>query len=152
MTIVEDDIRNVAANGTLSAVDIVVSNSVYEHLDDVTGITSALARLTHPEGIQLHFIDLRDHYFKYPFAMLCYSDRIWSSWLNPSSHHNRYRLWDYERAFKQSFAEVKTLVLERDEQSFQKISSRILPQFKSGNLEEDSVTQIRVFLAGPFRE
>jgi len=66
----------------------------------VEGITRALARLTRPGGMHLHYVDMRDHFFKYPFEMLTYSKQTWQSWLNPTSNLNRYRIPDYRRAFE----------------------------------------------------
>ena len=83
--------------------DLVLSTSVYEHLDDVDGITQALAKLTAPDGAQLHFVDLRDHYFKYPFEMLKFSEAVWRNFLNPTSNLNRFRLPDYRRIFEKLF-------------------------------------------------
>jgi SAM-dependent methyltransferase len=142
MTLVRADIREVTP-AEVPPVDLVISSSVYEHLDDVEGITRALAALTRPDGIQIHFVDLRDHFFKYPFEMLAYSKRAWYGWLNPSSNHNRYRVRDYRRAWEASFGQVEITVLERDEAGFQKARPRIRPEFLSGDPAEDSATIIR---------
>lgn len=147
MTLLETDIRE--SIGGIQPVDVVLSSSVYEHLDDVEGITRALARLTKPEGIQIHFIDLRDHFFKYPFEMLRFSESTWRNWLNPSSNHNRYRAWDYRSAFESCFERVELDVLARDEAAFRKLVSRIRPEFISGNMDEDAVTLIRVTASVP---
>jgi hypothetical protein len=60
MTLLEDDIRDlrVSARGDIEPVDFVLSSSVYEHVDDVEGITRALAALTKPDGLHIHFVDL----------------------------------------------------------------------------------------------
>ena len=152
MTLLETDIREVAASGSVEPVDIVISSSVYEHLDDVEGITQALARLTKPDGIQIHYVDLRDHFFKYPFEMLRFSETTWRRWLNPSSNHNRYRLWDYRRAFRACFAQVEIDVLSREEQAFRKLLPRIRREFISGNIEEDSVGLIQVVASKPLAD
>lgn len=149
MTLLETDIREVAASGTFTPVDIVVSSSVYEHVDDVEGITQALARLMTPEGIQLHFVDLRDHFFKYPFEMLRFSESTWRRWLNPSSNHNRYRLWDYRRVFESCFEDVQIEVLSREEEAFLKVRAHLRPEFVSGNIEEDAVGVIQVVASRP---
>lgn len=149
MTLLETDIREVSASGAIEPVDIVLSSSVYEHLDDVEGITRALANLTKPDGVQIHFIDLRDHFFKYPFEMLRFSENTWRNWLNPSSNHNRYRLWNYHQAFAACFAQVEVDVLSREAEAFQKIKPYIRPEFMSGNLDDDTVTLIRVIAAKP---
>jgi hypothetical protein len=144
MTLLEAVIRDAHASGKMQPVDIVISSSVYEHLDDVEGITRALAGMTKPDGIQIHYVDLRDHFFKYPFEMLRFSEVTWRRWLNPSSNHNRYRLWDYRRAFEAFFGQVEIQVLTREEEAFRKILPRIRPEFLSGNLEEDAVGLIEV--------
>lgn len=150
LTLLQADVRRLSP-ADLAPLDLIVSRSVYEHLDDVEGITRALAKFTKPDGLQIHFVDLRDHFFKYPFEMLCYSERVWRTWLDPSSHHNRYRLWDYRRTFEQCFEQVEVRVLERDEAAFQKARPRIRPEFISSNLEEDSAALIRVLAARPRR-
>jgi hypothetical protein len=151
MTLIQEDIRDVQLGGGLNPVDIVVSHSVYEHLEDVEGITKALAALTKRDGCHIHFVDLRDHFFKYPFEMLTFSETTWRRWLNPSSNHNRYRLWNYRSAFEACFACVEIQIQTSDEQAFQKLIPRILPEFVSGNLEEDVATTIRVFATQPLQ-
>jgi hypothetical protein len=149
MTLLQADVRDLHPSDDLPACDYVFSSSVYEHLDDVDGITCALAALTKLDGLQIHYVDLRDHFFKYPFEMLSYSDRIWRGWLNPTSNHNRFRLWDYRRVFEKYFASVTIEVLERDEAAFEKARPRIRPEFVSGNVQDDSVTLILVVAGSP---
>jgi hypothetical protein len=115
----------------------------------VDGITRALAALTKPNGVQIHYVDLRDHFFKYPFEMLHYSEKIWYGFLNPTSHHNRFRLWDYRSVFEKYFENVEIQVLERDEAAFEKAHLRVRPEFVSGNLQDDSVTLILVIASRP---
>jgi hypothetical protein len=150
-TLLETDIRDVQVHTMLEPVDIVLSNSVYEHLEDVEGITYSLSVLTKPDGIQIHFVDLRDHYFKYPFEMLRFSEKMWRRWLNPSSNHNRYRLWNYRDAFNSCFGEVEIKILTRDDDAFQKLLPHIRPEFVSGNLMEDAVKTIRVIASKPLK-
>lgn len=150
MTLSRADIRKVRPFHDMEPVDIVISSSVYEHLDDVQGITRALAALTKPDGIHLHYVDLRDHFFKYPFEMLRFSETTWRRWLNPSSNHNRYRLWDYRRVFESCFAQVDIQVLTREEEAFRKVLPRLRPEFVSGNLSDDAVGVIQVVASGPF--
>jgi SAM-dependent methyltransferase len=144
MTLLESDIRASRSAGEVEPVDVVLSSSVYEHLDDVEGITRALAGLTKPDGIHIHFVDLRDHFFKYPFEMLRFSETTWRRWLNPSSNHNRYRLWDYRRVFASCFGHIEIEVLAREAEAFHRLMPHIRPEFVSGNPEEDAVTLIRV--------
>ena len=149
MTLFESDIRDIEAVSEIEPVDIVLSSSVYEHLDDVEGVTRALAGLTKPAGIGIHFVDLRDHFFKYPFEMLRFSENTWRTWLNPSSNHNRYRLWDYRRVFEACFDHVEVEVLGHEREAFRKLATHIRPEYISGNLDEDAVTLIRVIASKP---
>ncbi len=149
ITLLEADIRKLQPSAELAPFDLVFSSSVYEHLDDVDGITCSLAGLTKPDGLQVHYVDLRDHFFKYPFEMLTFSERIWRGWLNPTSNHNRFRLRDYRHVFDEYFEEVQIDVLERNEAAFEHVQQRIRPEFLTGDLSEDSVTLILVVAARP---
>jgi hypothetical protein len=147
MTLLEEDVRNIR----IEPVDIILSSSVYEHVEDVEGITRALAVLTKADGLHIHYIDLRDHFFKYPFEMLRFSEGTWRNWLNPSSNHNRYRLWNYREAFEAFFEEIEMEILSSEEEAFRKIQPHILPEFVSGNMEEDAAGTIRVIASKPRR-
>jgi hypothetical protein len=138
------DIRQIAAQKTIPLVDLVLSSSVYEHLDDPKGITAALVSLTTPGGAHLHFIDLRDHYFRYPFEMLCYSEQTWQRWLNPGSNLNRWRLPDYRHLFEGFFHKVDIEIQTTDPQKFERARGRIRPEFLTGDAQIDSVTRIAV--------
>ena len=50
ITLLHGDIRDDVIQKQISEVDYVLSTSVYEHLDDVGGITHALAKLTAAQG------------------------------------------------------------------------------------------------------
>lgn len=147
--LLEADIRQAANARRIEPVDLVVSTSVYEHLDDVEGISAALASVTSPGGAGIHYIDLRDHFFKYPFAMLCYSPRIWHDWLNPGSNLNRYRLWNYRQAFSAVFNAVDITILQQDRQAFERVRRQIRPEYISGREDEDCATLIRVIVSRP---
>jgi SAM-dependent methyltransferase len=151
MTLVQADIRDIQRHGEIETVDMVLSSSVYEHLDDVEGITRALANLTKPDGLQIHYVDLRDHFFKYPFEMLRFSESTWRTWLNPSSNHNRYRLWNYRDAFEACFREVQIEILSHEEENFRRLRPYIQPEFISGDLEEDAAGTICVVVSGPLK-
>jgi len=151
ITVFHGDILSVQARQEIGEVDIVLSSSVYEHLDAVEEITRALVSVTAPDGVHLHFIDLRDHFFRYPFEMLCYSEDIWQKWLDPSSHHNRWRMNDYRRLFEKHFSIVSLGVLARDEAAFENARPRIRDEFLTGDGLVDSVTLLQVFAKKPMR-
>lgn len=145
ITVIEGDIEE--AKGM--TVDLVFSTSVMEHLDDVEGTVATLSAMTAPGGMHLHFIDLRDHYFRYPFEMLCYSESVWRRFLNPKSNLNRRRIADYIKAFTPYFDVVEGKVLELDVCSFQATESRVKERFITGTEEFDCATQMVLIAEGP---
>jgi hypothetical protein len=115
------------------SIHLVWSSSVLEHVSDVSDIVAACARLTRIGGLNIHNIDLRDHYFKYPFEMLCYSELTWKRWLNPSNNLNRWRAWQFEKVFGEYFSSVtinKTTPLPDE---FKAVKHRIRSEFLSGD-------------------
>lgn len=149
ITLLHGDIREESIQKQISQVDVVLSTSVFEHLDDVPGITKALAKLTAPNGIHLHFVDLRDHFFKYPFEMLKFSEGVWKNFLNPTSNLNRYRLKDYQRVFEANFVHVEYKVLQKLVDEFRKAKDAIRAEFKTGDEVVDSVALIHVVAREP---
>ena len=143
------DIVKLAAKNSLEKFDLVLSTSVFEHLTEPETLINSLAQLTSPTGSHLHFIDLRDHFFKYPFEMLCYSNTVWKRWLNPTSNLNRLRIFDYRNIFSRDFSKIEIAAEERDIESFSISRARIQKQFISGDDEEDSITQIHLVASMP---
>jgi hypothetical protein len=148
--LVEADIHEMAEQSQPPLFDIVLSSSVYEHLNSVDQITRSLAVLTKPTGCQVHFIDLRDHYFKFPFEMLTFSDETWEKWLNPGSNLNRLRTKDYRSIFEGYFRQVDIGVLERDLAGFQRVQNRILPKYLTGDTQIDAITLLQVYAEQPY--
>jgi len=148
VTLLEGDIRELAKKQEIRKADIVLSTSVFEHLTDPGGILESLVFVTQPNGIHLHYVDLRDHFFKYPFEMLTYSLRTWKNWLNPTSNLNRWRRPAYEEIFHNLFNDVAIYVSEWDATAWKKTYARILPEFITGDMQIDSVAQIRVTAQG----
>jgi hypothetical protein len=81
--------------------------------------------------------------------MLTYSSHVWRLFLNPSSNLNRFRLPDYEKVFEKCFQRLEIDVLERLENEFQAVRPRIRPEFKTGAVSTDSVTQIQIMASEP---
>ncbi len=149
ITLLHGDICDESVQKTISEVDYVLSTSVFEHLDGVEAITAALAKITSTQGAHLHYVDLRDHYFKYPFEMLAYSEGVWRNLLNPTSNLNRFRLSDYRGVFESYFGKVDIFADARAQSEFEIMRSRIRPEFISGNLAEDSATLIHIYAEAP---
>ena len=115
------------------------------HLADLEGITSALSYLLKPEGCFIAFIDLRDHFFKYPFEMLTFAEFDLEAWLNPTSHLNRLRLRDYQRIIDPKFTLNQLESFGNQSSGMVEDKDRILPEFLTGDDEQDAVTQAMVF-------
>jgi hypothetical protein len=126
------------------AADLIVSSSVLEHVDGLDALVAASRTLTAPGGLGVHFIDLRDHYFKYPFEMLCHSAAVWDRWLDASNHLNRLRLRDHEAIFRRHFATVDVEILERLDAELRQVRARVRPEFLTGDAAIDAASIIRV--------
>lgn len=151
ITVLPLQVRRIAAERLCQDLDLVLSWSVYEHLVDPDRTSAALAQITAAAGCHVHFIDLRDHYFRHPFEMLCYGDRTWQRWLNPSSNLNRWRSWQYQEVFERQFERVLVEPTEQDLDAFLRVRGRIRAEFLSGDDQADSATRLMVFAAGPRR-
>lgn len=147
---IDEDVRRYVEHKQANY-DLVLSWSVFEHLDDPPSILAALSRLTDRQGFNIHFIDLRDHFFKYPFEMYCHADAAWRRWMNPSSNLNRWRLWQYQTAFQAYFERVRIFNLESEVQAFLQQKDRIRDEFKSGDDSLDAVTRIQISAYKPRR-
>ena len=141
LTIVNGPLSDYLTAGD-APVDIVLSNSVLEHVGDVAKTVPDLARATARDGQHFHFVDLRDHFFKHPFEMLCHSERVWRGVLNPGSNLNRLRMRDYARVFSASFPRATAEPLDSDVEAFRKVRRRIRPEFLTGDESQDAVTRV----------
>jgi len=148
LRLLHEDIRR-SARTAAPAYDIVLSSSVFEHLEDVEGVTAALARLTRPLGVHLHYVDVRDHFFRLPFEMLAYPEATWRRWLNPGSNLNRLRPWAYDAVFRRWFSQVTLQVIQSEGEAFQRARRRIRPEFLSGDQTQDSAGVVLIVAAGP---
>jgi len=142
LEVIYGDIKEFAIDNPDIKFDLVLSGAVLEHVEDVDKQIKTLFQLTREGGLNLHIIDLRDHYFKYPFHMLCYKEQIWKKFLNPKSNLNRLRYNDYKSIFLKYFSNINIDVIERDDASFKKIKKKIRPEFLTGEDHIDAVTRI----------
>jgi SAM-dependent methyltransferase len=65
------------------SVDIVFSFSVLEHVRQPEQLFKEIKSVLVPGGVMIHFVDYRDHFFKYPFHRLLFSRKTWTRWLDP---------------------------------------------------------------------
>lgn len=127
--------------------DFVVSRAVFEHVDNVDSLVRACFLLTKPGGLNFHLVDLRDHFFKYPFEMLSYSATTWRCWLNASNNLNRLRLPDYERIFGRVFGSAEIEVITRLREEFRSARPRVRSEFLTGDEDVDAAARVLVTAA-----
>lgn len=125
--------------------DLILSSSVLEHVDGLPQLCACLRRLTAEGGAGLHFVDMRDHFFKYPFEMLCESDWVWRALLEPRTKLNRNRIWDYEGRFSSSFENVSVEILESEPDAYAIVRHRIRPRYLSPDPIRNAATKIAIF-------
>lgn len=143
ITLVHERLEAYAARAP-GRIDLLVSNSVLEHVDDVPRLIAATKLALAPDGLGVHVVDLRDHFFKHPFEMLCYDAATWAGWLDASNHLNRLRVRDYDRIFRAVFPHVEVTVIDHLRDAFRAARPRIRPEFLTGDEDVDAVATIRV--------
>lgn len=115
--------------------DIILSNSVLEHVGDLDAVAAELRRLLAPGGCMLHRVDYRDHFFAFPYHHLLWSDRVWERFLNPGDLP-RWRIGDHVAAFRRHGCMVKVLHAGHLPDEFAKVRGRVHPRFAQRS-EED---------------
>jgi len=111
------------------SIDLVLSYSVLEHVTDFCGLMSELKRVMNPNSVMVHIVDYRDHFFKYPYHFLQFSDKTWEDYLNPGDLP-RWRLSDHLKHLSELNLSVEVLYSDIDESAAAKIRPHINPRFK----------------------
>ncbi len=73
---------------------LILSNSVLEHVEHPELLFHDLKIALIANGKMLHIVDYRDHFFKYPYFFLIFSEKTWNRLLNPGDLY-RWRLDDH---------------------------------------------------------
>ncbi len=113
-----------------ASIDLVLSNSVLEHVSGMDALTRDLGRVLAPSGAMLHLVDYRDHFFRYPYHHLLWSDAVWDRWLNPGDLP-RWRIRDHVECFERHGWHVEILRASPLAAEFEKVRARIHPRFES---------------------
>lgn len=114
------------------SIDLVLSNSVLEHVIDMDRLLVSLERVLAPAGSMIHAVDYRDHFFKYPYHFLVFHAKVWERWLNPGDLP-RWRLSGHlkalsARGFHNAVLDSRTLP-----EAFEKIKISISKDFDPGD-------------------
>ena len=130
-----------------ASVDVVLSNSVLEHVADLPTLCASLARVLAPGGVMLHRVDYRDHFFKYPFHFLLFSKRTWNWFLSPGDLP-RWRYDDHANALARAGFPVSVLDYHRDDDAFAAVADRLHEDFKDRDHAVLSITQATLVCSG----
>lgn len=120
-------VRDAAAVETGWA-DLIVSNSVLEHVRNPEPAFRECRRMLAPGGTMLHRVDYRDHFFKYPFHFLTFSKPVWDNLLNPGDLP-RHRMDDHLAALARCGFEVEILEREADPAALAAVAPFLDPLF-----------------------
>jgi SAM-dependent methyltransferase len=96
------------------SVDYLFSSSVLEHLREPEAVLKESRRILRKGGWMIHVVDLRDHFFRYPFEMLKYSERAWgflTTASGGSGYQNRWRLTRWKEALERHGFATQVIVL-----------------------------------------
>lgn len=113
-----------------ASIDVLVSNSVLEHVLGLRQFFSDCRRVLAPGGSMLHLVDYRDHFFKYPYAFLTFSDKTWSRWLDPGDLP-RWRLADHLAECDVAGFKTEVLSSDSNQDAFASIKPRLAGRFAS---------------------
>jgi SAM-dependent methyltransferase len=151
INLIRGDITTLTLPAAEKRADIVISHAVLEHVRDPQAILSCCWEWLKPGGITHHFVDLRDHNFRfrYPFEMLTFSDPTWNRWLDLRGgfHLNRWRVSDYlAAANKAGFINVEYEPLLTDRAGLKNILPRLHEQFR--HVQADLLAVLCIYLYG----
>ena len=111
-----------------TSIDLLLSNSVLEHVRDTVTFFADCARVLAPGGVMLHRVDYRDHFFKYPYGFLTFSDATWSRWLDPGDLP-RWRLPDHLSALVDAGFSVSVFDRQTQPDAFARVRPRLTGRF-----------------------
>jgi len=134
------------------SVDIVVSRSVLEHITNPAAAIKEQARILKKGGFFFHYIDLRDHIFRWPFEMLTFSKATWENMLtnpkNGAGYQNRLRSDDWLLLFSavKEFSDLKINVVTTEQNALKRVAQRLDKEFL--NKDPEILTAAIIVISG----
>ncbi len=137
-----------------SSQNLVLSSLVLQFVPNMSEVFDECRRVLREGGYMLHIIDLRDHYFRYPFEMLTFSRRVWEKYLTSlkggRGYHNRLRILDYEELCRKvGFESIVLKPLGRDSEAYARVKPKLHPDFKAYSEKDMSVTMVALLARKP---
>lgn len=112
------------------SIDLLLSNSVLEHVIDMDRLLASLERVLKPGASMIHAVDYRDHFFKYPYHFLIFRAEIWKRWLDPGDLP-RWRLSGHLKELSARGFQNKVLDSHTLPEAFETIRTSISEDFDS---------------------
>ena len=110
------------------SIDLIVSNSVLEHVTNLDALARRLCQILRPDGGMLHIVDYRDHFFRYPYHLLLWSRAVWERFLDPGDLP-RHRMRDHFDAFARHGLHPTVLWSSEIPEEFAKVKRHIHTEF-----------------------
>lgn len=103
------------------AIDVVFSNSVLEHVENIEELCQHLKRIMKNNAWMIHMVDYQDHFYRYKFNFYKFSKSAWRV-INPGL--SRLRINDHLKIFKKYGFEVKILDKEVAIEDYRRFKSK----------------------------
>lgn len=125
-------------------IDLILSHSVLEHVNEPGALFKKLGNILGTDGCMLHLVDYRDHFFKYPYHFLTFSERTWERWLNPGDL-TRQRLGAHIKELKAAGFDVSIMKTQTDRMAFERIRPYLDKAYAHGSSGFEDVTFATLF-------
>jgi 2-polyprenyl-3-methyl-5-hydroxy-6-metoxy-1,4-benzoquinol methylase len=135
-----------------ASLDVVVSNSVLEHVHRPAEVARETARVLSPGGWAVHQIDLRDHRdFDAPWEFLCYDRADWEQLLAEYSfeYTNRLRLGDWDALFREAGLDVEARRIDKQAPVTPELRARLHADYARRSDEDLSALSVKFILRKP---
>ena len=123
------------------SIDLILSNSVLEHVNDPGALFTGLRRVLAAGGAMLHLVDYRDHFFKYPYHFLQFRKADWNRWLNPGDLPV-WRIYDHLEQLERCGFSVSVLEETRDSIAYEKVAAYVSPAYRQGDERLQTATAV----------